>query len=345
MENVFDYTSKETFDLENRNLFDPFFHFGAHQSELSNFGDFIQINAAEKDILLINDHGIIKAFENSCPHRGCRLIDQQVGNVEKVICPYHGWQFQEGKVFIPSLKDFENAAIEAVTLHYYSVELCGNFIFFSPNPQHSLKEQIGIFWDDLEMMSYSIDQKIDQNPQPFEANWKISLENAIESYHVSKIHAKTLEPLLLDTRDIRYDANNSFLVAPIGNAKITKKLLQSNELFQRKYINNNYFSLYLFPYSMISSTYGYSYAFQTFFPKAPTSTAFINHTYSTRTDYPDLLNGSVAINHKIFIEDAYICALTQQGASTRTEQKDYIYSKNEARIIHFHHSYHKALKC
>jgi len=340
VQNIFDYTSKETFDLENRNLFDPFFHFGAHQSELSNFGDFIQINAAEKDILLINDHGIIKAFENSCPHRGCRLIDQQVGNVEKVICPYHGWQFQEGKVFIPSLKDFEDAALETVTLHYYSIEFCGDFIFFFFFFQHSLKEQIGIFWDDLEMMSYDITNKVDTNNQDFHANWKISLENALESYHVSSVHSSSLGLLGLTEGKVTFDGVNSLWESSTNNSRLHNKLLKIKSLFNNSYQKESYFSLYLFPYSMISSTYGYSYAFQTFFPKISTETQFSSRTYATKTPYISFFEDVIRLNHKIFAEDAHICQLVQKGASSSSK---FVYSKQEQRIVAFHSSYAKGI--
>jgi phenylpropionate dioxygenase-like ring-hydroxylating dioxygenase large terminal subunit len=344
MQYVFDYTSLETLNIENEKLFDNFFHFGAHKSELSKPNSFIRIEASKKDIILINDNRVIRAFENTCPHRGCRLIDKTEGN-EPVICPYHGWQFCEGKTIIPSRKDFDASSINDISLNYYSIEFCGDFIFFSPSPSMTLREQLGIFWDDLESMSYSIHQKIDSNPQPFNANWKISVENAIESYHVAKIHSETLEPLSLDTSDIRYDMNNSFLVAPIGNTKIAKKLESIGNLFNYDYKNNNYFSLYIFPFSMISSTYGYSYAFQTFFPATPSITQFLSRTYSTKTNYPDFFKGIVDINRQIFIEDANICELTQNGSATRLDNRKYVYSINEARIIHFHQCYTKAIKC
>jgi phenylpropionate dioxygenase-like ring-hydroxylating dioxygenase large terminal subunit len=340
---VFDYNSDETFNLECKKLFDEYYHFGAHISELQNESDFYRIDAAGRNIVLWNDSGTIKAFENCCPHRGCRIIDKEEG-CGKMICPYHGWTFHSGKVAIPSKNDFNQSDIENISLKYYSVEQCGNFIFFSPSPKQSLKDQLGDFYNDVEKMSYSINSRVDKNPQSFDSNWKIGVENAIESYHVQMIHPESLQILNLDTNKIQYEKFNSFLFAPIQNEKVNKKLMKVKELFEGRYEYDGYFSLYIFPFSMISSTYGYSYGIQTFLPNSPIKVDFMSRTYSVTSNLDGFFDGVSSLNHQIFLEDATVCNLVQKGFSRAKKDINFIYADNaEQRIRYFHNNYNEVI--
>lgn len=339
MQEVFDYTSQDTFELENKKLFDRFYHFGAHRSELASVNDFRRITAGGRDVVLFNDNNTIIAFENRCPHRGCQLLKDSNGNGE-LLCPYHGWRFGEKKCIIPNRKSFKEADIESINLSFYSIEFCGDFLFFSPHPSTSLQTQLGSFWNLLEMISHDITEKIDDNNHPFNANWKISLENALENYHVSTVHPHSLGLLLPSDGKVTYEGKNSLWESSIGNQKIQNKLLKVQPLFQNTYRNENYFSLYLFPFSMLSSTYGYSYAFQHFFPKSPTETLFSSRTYATRTDYTDFFTGVAALNRQIFSEDADICQRVQAASATETS---FVYNQQEQRIEIFHTFYKEAL--
>lgn len=338
MEQVFDYRTAETFDLENTRLFDLYFHFGAHRCELSETGDFFRTRAGGHDIVLYNDSGTVIAFENRCPHRGCLLIPETSGNAE-IVCPYHGWRFGENRCIVPNKNRFEG--LENPELTRYSVGHCGDFIFFSPSPAMTLKEQLGSFWEMLETISYDITAKIDDNDRPFGSNWKIALENALENYHVSTVHPSSLGTLSPSDGDVTYDRTNSLWISSIQNTKIASKLLKIRPLFENRYRNDTYFSLYLFPFSMVSSTFGYSYAFQTFFPQSPDQTAFLSRTYATRTDYTDFYDGVVALNRQIFDEDARICALVQEAS---LQSRPNVYNSQEQRILAFQKHYKAVFK-
>ena len=36
----------------------------------------------------------IKAFHNTCRHRGSRLCTEQKGNKNQLVCPYHQWTYE-----------------------------------------------------------------------------------------------------------------------------------------------------------------------------------------------------------------------------------------------------------
>lgn len=335
-----DYTTPLTYEKECKALFEHFYHFGVHRCELAKPNDFRRVQAGGHDIILYNDHGTIIAFENSCPHRGCLLIQDSHGSQE-LLCPYHGWRFGEGKCIVPNRKLFNEEEITSAALSTYKIDYCGNFIFFSPAPSATLREQLGFFWDMLETISLDITHLIDDNNQPFSANWKISLENALENYHVSSVHPTSLGALVPTDGTVIFDKTNSLWESPLGNMKVHTKLSKLHTLFDNKYRNECYFSLYLFPFSMISSTFGYSYAFQNFYPKTPTETAFSSRTYATQTEYTSFFDNVAQLNRQIFAEDARICELVQKGTALSAH---YIYNTQEKRILAFHQHYETLVK-
>jgi phenylpropionate dioxygenase-like ring-hydroxylating dioxygenase large terminal subunit len=290
---------------------------------------------------LWNDNGEYRAFENNCPHRGCRILDKDEG-CQKLVCPYHKWHFKNGTT-IPSQKEFSQYSQKELSLHYYDVQLCGNFVFFSPKPKTTLKEQLGSFWDDVSEISHSINAQVDKNNQPFECNWKIAIENALETYHVPFIHNETLGKLNLQSFLVETTKANDIMIAEIGNHKLEKKLNLLKEFFAPKYFKNAYFSIFLFPFSMISSTYGYSYAIQNFFPKSETKTKFISKVYSVVAEQNNFYQDVSTVNRKVFEEDAEICRLAQLGLESKTNNNLFFYAKNESRIVEFHNHYERAV--
>ena len=337
MKQIYDYTTTETLEKEMDRLFDPYYHFGAHICELAAVDSFVVIDIYKRSIVLWNDNGEYRAFENSYPHRGCRIIDKDEG-CHKLVCPYHKWHFKNGTT-IPSQKEFSQYSQKELSLHYYDVQICGDFIFFSPKPKMPLKDQLGNFWEDVFEISKSINARVDKNCQFFECNWKIAIENALETYHVPFIHKETLGKLNLQSFLVEKTKENDIMIAEIGNHKLEKKLKLLKDFFSPKYVKDAYFSMFLYPFSMISSTYGYSYAIQNFFPKLETKTKFISKVYSIIEKQNDFYQEVSAVNRQVFEEDAEICRLAQLGLENKFNENSFFYAQNENRIVEFHDHY------
>lgn len=336
---VSDYISSTIYEKEVETLFKTFYHFGAHRSELFEKDSFVRISVARNSIVLWNDDGVIRAFENACPHRGCEIISEESGKA-KMICPYHRWSFRKGQTF-PTQKEFRSLSQEELSLTYYSIQECGDFLFFSPNPEDSLRNQLGGFYNDLEDISKSITEKIDTNNEPFNCNWKISIENALETYHVKGIHADTLNMLKLSDINTVRSVKNDFMTAQISNNKINNNLNRIKKRFEILYQNDSYFSFYLFPFGMLSSTYGLSYSYQNFFPETVDETAFMSRVYRVKTTLDSFYDGVVEINRKIFKEDSDICGAVQRSAFNHNSR--FFYGVEETRILNFHNNYNNLM--
>ncbi|MCT7580018.1 aromatic ring-hydroxylating oxygenase subunit alpha [Aliarcobacter butzleri] len=346
MKKVNDYFSNENYNLEKEKLFENFYHFGCHISELKDDTNYIKLTIFENEIIIYNDDKNIICFDNICPHRGAPLIctNDNEGS-KRLICQYHGWNYSKGKLNIPNKNLFNSETIINRDLFKYKIEKVGDFIFFSKNPIISVKEQLGTFYSILEEISKSINKKIDLNRNKFLSNWKISLENALENYHVPYIHPNTLAPLKLTNGNIEFESLNSLWLSEISNEKAFKKLQKLKSFFNEDiFYKENYFSIYLFPFSMISSTFGYSYAFQSFFPNTPQETSFYSRTYSihSKLDTEAFYDSVKNINRQIFDEDISVCNLLQKSLKNRNI--DFVYNQMEKRILNFQKNYEKFME-
>lgn len=294
-------------------LFREFWHFGAHTSELSNVGDYVKLNSLGKEIVLYNDGAKIIAFDNICPHRGARFFLDSRGN-SMAVCKYHGLTIANGRVHMPTNDNYVNCP---KSYRNFQVEICGSFVFFAIAPELSLLDQLGgELYDLIEAISFDCCRLEDVNEYQFNCNALVAVENALEPDHVPFVHSETLYPLgLVNYRNHLY-GKNSIVKFDIGNEKIRKGLERLSKLFDygaQRF--EGYMSIHIFPFGFISSTGGYSYSIQNFFPSKDDSCNFSSNLY-----FSNLLNGrdnkiidhfvqsTALVNRRVFDEDHKICS-------------------------------------
>ena len=74
------YMSREFFDLEMERLWPRVWQVACREEEIPNAGDFLEYTIADQSILVVrNDAGDIRAYFNTCPHRGTRLASKASG--------------------------------------------------------------------------------------------------------------------------------------------------------------------------------------------------------------------------------------------------------------------------
>jgi PAH dioxygenase large subunit len=97
---TFIYNDPQLFELEQKKLFSRAWMFLAHRSEVPNPGDFVVRSIGRDSVIVIRgDDGEVRAFLNSCRHRGAKLCNAEVGSFRSVTCIYHGWSYnREGKL-------------------------------------------------------------------------------------------------------------------------------------------------------------------------------------------------------------------------------------------------------
>ena len=322
-------------------LFNDYWHMICHRRELPMNNDFIKFKTPLGDIVLFNDEGSIVAFDNRCAHRGTSIYLDNWGNQPNT-CKYHGWTYRGGSLIIPNIDQFASCNIDSADLNKFSLEWCGDFLFLGILPKLALYDQLNGTAEYIENISFNIDGRHDFNFYDYECYWPLAVENALESYHIDFVHPKTLATLQLESGTNEFFAYSSLWKAPISNKRINRQLSGLKKFFNIDYGYDGYMSIYLFPFTMISSTYGFSYSVQNFFPSKQRDdrTHFMSRLLtchlgnnSAQGIIKNFFDSSATVNRIIFEEDHEICKLMPQD-DWHSDPLIYI-SDLEIKIAHF----------
>ncbi|MEY4174583.1 MAG: hypothetical protein RI900_1748 [Actinomycetota bacterium] len=189
------YTSPEVFALEVEHVLRKRWIFLCRTEMLSESGSYRSFDTAGGPVVLVrSDDGQLRAFANFCRHRGSILVEGE-GSARRFVCPYHAWSYTlDGALSTcPDMQqavDFDRSANGLIPVR---LETWNGFVFinFDDNAS-SLLHDLG----DLpqRMASHRLDRMVCTWRVSImnECNWKLILENAMESYHTAIVHRDTV---------------------------------------------------------------------------------------------------------------------------------------------------------
>lgn len=346
----FDYCSRETFNKEKELLFLRGWNFVGFKSDFQNVNDFVVVNIADIPVVVQNVKGTIKGFKNICSHRHSIIQTAERGN-RSLMCPYHGWAYNDkGIPFgIPKkpLFSFTKEELECLKLKEYKVEFCGELVYVNlqENP-NSLKDFLGVFFDEVEKISDNFGKRIDVNSIEIKANWKIIVENTLESYHVALIHSESFQKLGADGLEFEFSKYHSLWNASLLKSENEGKNAKIHKPYQsRDYKIDGYKHIIVFPNVLISTTYGVSFNLSHIIPIDEKTSLFKSYVFVTKKEESEsnqLLESMyesslVDFNRKVFDEDKVICQEVQKGVLHSHYQGEL--SDEEARVGSFQQAY------
>lgn len=346
------YHDADIYREELLKLFGRVWNFVGLTTDLERDEDYVVADLGGDSVVVQNFGGELRAFRNVCSHRFSRIRGDSCGN-GPLRCPYHGWQYnKEGIPHIipkrPRFDDLDQDTLESLRLESWSVETCGKFVFVRKGGDGpGLADYLGSAHTTLERVSEALGERIDQNEMVVRANWKITVENTLESYHVGFIHTETFQKLGLSGFNFGLDGPHTSWSAPLAD-KMDARMQKLNAVLASRPMHlPGYFHQLIFPNLTIATTYGTSFSIQLFRPLGPGETQFTSHVFATVLGTPpnDLtaqiaasLNQSVKeFNRAVFEEDRVICDQVQLGAQQTS--KAGILSEEEKRVLAFQASY------
>ncbi len=202
------YTDTEFFKLEQEKLFSNSWMCVGYAHDLTKAGEAIPVDVGGQPIVLVrNETGEIKAFQNVCRHRCMKLVDQPMNVGRLFKCPYHAWSYDlSGKLRAaphfggidnqkPDNFDFDDYGLVPVPCdtwgHWIFVNLNGNAGNLSDHVAPLANRLDGIDLADLRLVGMLDFGEVD-------TNWKFLMENFIEPYHVPVVHSGTTDQPLSD---------------------------------------------------------------------------------------------------------------------------------------------------
>lgn len=345
------YFEKNALEEENRKLFSSTWNFVCFTQDLINEDDFVTIAIGEVPVVVQNIRGQIKAFKNVCSHRHSIIQVENKGN-RPLMCPYHGWAYDKNGIpkGIPKkpLFNFSTKELECLKLKNYHVEICGTLVFVNVGGDvPSLKNYLGEIYPRVEKISSSFGELLDVNKIIIKANWKILVENTLESYHVNLIHEETFKRLGAEGMKFSFSNVHSIWEAPLKLKENDDKVQRVHKPYQnRPYKIDGYEHLLLFPNVLISSTYGISFNLSSIIPLDSESSLFTSYVFITKAFSEKTEKSSIQsmyekslkeFNRRVFDEDKQICEKVQIGV--RYSSYDGELSEEEQRVCEFQKAY------
>jgi phenylpropionate dioxygenase-like ring-hydroxylating dioxygenase large terminal subunit len=191
----FTYTSPEFYQREVERIWRKTWNFIGSADQICNNGDYFTLNFAGVPTIVLRDHdGKIRAFANTCRHRGSELLDGK-GNCKVIVCPYHSWTYElngnlRGTPEMDKTRNFDKNDYGLISI---AIDTWGNFLFinFDKNPE-PLEKHLGDLPEKL--APYRLENMALARRKTFEmdCNWKLFVENAKESYHIATVHRATI---------------------------------------------------------------------------------------------------------------------------------------------------------
>jgi phenylpropionate dioxygenase-like ring-hydroxylating dioxygenase large terminal subunit len=183
------YNNADMTRLEHERILLPSWQIVCHINSIPKPGDFETFDLGPESVFVIRDRdGSIRAFHNVCRHRGARLLDGAGTCSATITCPYHGWTYRHDGSLIgmPVRESFPGLDRSEHGLRSVRVDVAFGFVFVclagDPPP-------VAKVWGKLaeEFLPYRCEEMVPLGPissETWNVDWKIAMDNYLESYHV-----------------------------------------------------------------------------------------------------------------------------------------------------------------
>lgn len=210
------YCSQEDYQVDLEMIWYRDWLFVGHDCEVPKGGNYLTVQIGDYPVVVVRDRdGTLRAFHNSCRHRGSRICSAERGTAPRLVCPYHQWTYHlDGRLFSARDmgSDFDKSQHGLKPVHCASV---GGYIWvclaaaapdFEPIRKH--------------LEPYFQPHQLHQTKIAFEstiieqANWKLVWENNRECYHCAANHPELIrtfpeDPTLLDVDSAAANPRNA----------------------------------------------------------------------------------------------------------------------------------------
>jgi phenylpropionate dioxygenase-like ring-hydroxylating dioxygenase large terminal subunit len=183
------YSNAAMTRLEHQRILLPSWQIVCHINDIPAPGRFITFDLGPDSIVALRDRaGEIHAYHNVCRHRAARLLEGAGSCGNSVTCPYHGWTYNlDGSLRgTPVRESFPGLDRDKHGLIPVRMEIMAGFVFVTltgdgPPPS--------AMWGDMlaDFRPYRFEDMQPLAPMYYEdwdVDWKVAMDNYLESYHV-----------------------------------------------------------------------------------------------------------------------------------------------------------------
>ena len=191
------YYDPDFYALENETFWPRVWQMACRLEEIPKAGDFVEYEILDQSIIIARlDSETVRAYHNSCRHRGVKLVEGN-GSRRTFVCPFHGWCWgldgANTYVARPEVFAEHNLCSEDLALVPVRCELWGGCAWI--NLDHAApalrecQEPFASIYDAWEVESLRTEW---WQSCLLPVNWKLATAAFMEGYHVPQTHPQLL---------------------------------------------------------------------------------------------------------------------------------------------------------
>ena len=194
--------------------------YACHADEIPAAGSYMMFRKIGSPILIVRGKdAVIRAFYNTCRHRGGPLVKDEGGRLEGFVCSYHGWTYTlDGKlVNLRDRRDFVDLDMKCFSLVDVRCERLGNWVFINEDSNAApLLETLGSIPPQFDQIKPDEQRFVHKTSYHVKCNVKVLLDAFLEVYHLKSIHTNTVDRFLdhRGTTITLYPNGHSLMVTP-----------------------------------------------------------------------------------------------------------------------------------
>ena len=189
------YKDPDIYQRELDRIFVKSWLYAGHISQLANVGDYFLYEMDTESVIIIREsNDTINALLNVCRHRGSRVCLEARGNKNLLVCPYHGWTYENSGRLRGANHTYPGFEKSNYALKKAKLKIFHGMIFINldndPIPFDPIEKDL-----DECLRPYRLDKAKVAHKQsyPIKSNWKLAVENYCECYHCVPSHPEYAE--------------------------------------------------------------------------------------------------------------------------------------------------------
>ena len=189
------HISDEFWDLEQRYLWPRVWVLAGRADTIPGIGDYFLFDELRVPVIVVRGKdGVVRAFYNTCQHRGAPVVRDACGTARQLRCQYHSWTYDitDGAlVSVPDERDFVGLDKAERCLQTLRCEEWDGWVFVNQDAAAmSLAEWLGPIPTQLAELQGPNLRTVATRTETITCNWKVAAEAFLEVYHFRHIHQR-----------------------------------------------------------------------------------------------------------------------------------------------------------
>ena len=192
------FTDEAIFALERQKVLESSWMCIGLSADAPGKGDLFPVTVFGQPLVMVRDSAALRVMHNVCSHRGAVLVDKPTHGGPRLVCSYHSWAYRlDGElVSTPHVGGADRhtcAGFDPKRLGLKTVRSCewAGHVFVNLSgtapPFDEWIRPVAERFGAIEWMALRRDAALARRLD-VTANWKIIVENFVESYHVPWVH-------------------------------------------------------------------------------------------------------------------------------------------------------------